>query len=127
MTCSCPDYHSGLLRYRITIERVSYATDALGGRTPTWAEDPAGGVLAHWEVKKGDYRFTAEVFRDDRLATHVRVIAVIRFRGDANGAPYYHSGDRIIFRGRTYGVEAVIDPDGRQQWLEFALVEGEPS
>lgn len=123
----CCEMHSGLLRFPIIIERVTETPDGAGGVTRAWAADPAGGVYAFWEVKKGEFQFTAERAHGDRLVSYGRYRAVIRFRGDDNGAPYYTSADRVLFRGQYYNIEAVTDADGGQRWLELALMLSEPS
>lgn len=113
-------YSARDLRYTITIQRKTRASDGMGGFTEMWSA--GDDVRAMWKPLSG-----SEAYRAMRISPEARVVSVIRFRGDANGAPYYITGDRVQFRGRTYNIEAVIDVDGAQDWLELALVEGRPS
>lgn len=123
----CCDMHSGLLKVLITIQRLSDSADSMGGNVRTWTADPVGGVYAFWEVKQGEFQFSAEREHAMRLTATGRYRAIIRFRGDSNGAPYYTPADRVLFRGQYYGIESVTDEDGGQRWLELALVLAEPS
>ena len=116
----CSKYSARDLRHRVSIERKTRTADGMGGFTEAWASIAL--VWAMWKPLSG-----SEQYRAMRISPETRVKAVIRFRGDANGAPYYTANDRITFRGRTYNIEAVIDVDGDQEWLELALVEGKPS
>lgn len=120
--CGCSKYKAGDLRARIVIERKTNTADDYGGYTEGWAEDPAGGVWAAWKALSGREGYTGQ-----REAPFVTVRAAIRFRGDANGAPYYTPKDRVTYRGREYGIKAVRDPDDRQRWLELDLVETDAS
>lgn len=116
----CSKYSARDLRHRITIQRKSRTGDGLGGFVETWAD--LAEVWAMWSPLSG-----SEQMRAMRTSPEQRIKAVIRWRGDASGAPYYTPADRVIYRGRTHGVVAVIDVDGAQEWLEMALIEGEPS
>lgn len=118
----CCKYTAGDLRARIVIERKSQVADGMGGNIETWTADPAGGVFAAWEPLMG-----REAVTYMRIAPSASVRAVIRFRGDDNGAPYYSGADRVTYRGRTYAIESVIDAGGEGQWLEVLLSEGKPS
>lgn len=113
-------YSARDLRERIVIERKARAADGMGGYSETWATEAT--VWAMWKPLSGSERYQAM-----RISPEVRVTTVIRFQGDVNGAPYFSAGDRVTARGRTYNIEAVVDVDGAQDWLELALVEGKPS
>lgn len=119
MVC-CAKYNARQLRQRVTIQRKTQTADGMGGWTEAWST--GDDVWALWQPKSGSERVRAM-----GLSTDVSVKAVIRFRGDANGAPYYSAADRLSYRGRTYNITAVIDVDGMQDWLELMLAEGEPS
>jgi SPP1 family predicted phage head-tail adaptor len=69
----------------------------------------------------------AERFFAQRLTPGNRFKFVIRFRGDANGAPYYSAADRIIHNGRTYGIEGVVDVEDDRRYLEITAVENKAS
>jgi head-tail adaptor len=119
--------HSGLLRSQISIERETLTPDGMGGNTSAWAADPAEGVWANWKGYKGTAQFNSEESHDHRDVALNRFRAVIHFRGDAYGAPYYTEGDRVVYKNRTYNIESILDVEDRQQWLEMTLVEGRPS
>lgn len=117
---NCCKYKLGDLRTKLVIERKTRTTDNMGGYVETWATETT--VWAIWKALNGAERYQAM-----RLGSEPRAKAVIRFRGDANGAPYYSGRDRVLHRGRYWNIESVVDPDDRQQWLELNLVEGQPS
>ena len=120
MVACCSKYNARQLRQRVTIQSKTQVADGMGGFTETWS---AGNDLwAMWQPSNGTERVQAM-----GIEPTVSVKAVIRFRGDGNGAPYYSAEDRLTFRGRTYNIKAIIDVDGMQDWLELSLAEGEPS
>lgn len=123
----CCKYHTGMLKSKIVIERLTLTPDGAGGFDESWAPDPAGGVWAHWTAEIDAFQFLSEKKVAGSLTSMSRFKAIIRFRGDAQGAPYYSARDRVIYRGREYGIESIVDPDDSQEWLELALVEGQPS
>jgi len=116
----CCDMTSGMLKASITIERKSRASDGMGGVVDTWSTDAV--VRAHWKGLSGSERWQAM-----RVSPVNRFRAVIRFKGDAEGAPYYTAEDRVSYRGRLFNIESVIDMDDAQTWLELSLTEGVPS
>lgn len=118
----CCDISAGKLRSKITIERVTQTADGEGGFTDAWAADPSGGVWAMVKPVTGMERFFA-----DRVQPGNRVRFVVRFRGDSNGAPYYSASDRIVYKGRTYGIEGVTDIDDAGRFLEIMAAENKPS
>lgn len=121
VTCkSCGLYSAGMLQSKITIQRKTRAADGMGGVTETWATSATPWAM--WRALTG-----RELYQAQRIAPTVSVKAVIRFRGDASGAPYYTPADRVTYRGREYAISAAIDPDDRQEWLELYLSEGMPS
>lgn len=120
MKCCQSKYNAGALQSKIDIQRKTQTTDGMGGFTESWAT--IATAWASFKPVTGSERYSAM-----RLSAHARAKAVIRFRGDANGAPYYSAADRVLHRGRYWNIEGIADPDDRNQWLELALVEGEPS
>ena len=118
----CCDITAGQLRTLITIERQTRTSDGVGGVTTAWAEDPAGGVYAKVETLSGTERWESQ-----RMQPGTFTRAIIRFRGDANGAPYYVPTDRVFIRGLEYGILAVWDIEMRQRWLQLELMLGKPS
>ena len=119
----CCDISAGMLREKIVIERNTPASDGEGGFTDAWAADPAGGVWAHIRASGGGLeRFFAE-----RVTPGNRYKAIIRFRGDGNGAPYYTIADRVQYKGRELAIESVIDVDQQERYLELELLENKAS
>jgi len=116
----CSKYRAHDLSARITIQRKTQAADGMGGFTEAWTA--IGQVWAMWKPLSGSERFQAM-----RITSQPRARAIIRFRGDSYGAPYYSAADRVVYRNRTYNIESVIDVDDAGDWLELSLVEGAPS
>ena len=116
----CGKYSAGDLQAKITIQRKTRVSDGMGGFTTSW--DTIGTPYAKWSALSG-----AEAYRAQRINPSIKVKAVIRFKGDSYGAPYYSPADRVTYRGREYSIASVIDADDRQEWLELSLAEGEPS
>lgn len=116
----CCDIHSGKLKSKITIERLTDVPDGSGGSTRTWATE--GTPFAIWKGLSGGERWLAM-----RVSPANRFRAIIRFKGDANGGPYYSGADRVVYRGRTYAIDSVIDMDDEQKYLELMLTETKAS
>lgn len=118
----CCDITAGDLRTLIYIHRLTRVSDGYGGATESWAADPTGGVWARVRTLTG-----TEAWENSRVIPGNLKKAVIRFRGDSAGAPYYTAADKVFIRGREYGILAVSDLEERQQWLELYLQEGRAS
>lgn len=118
----CCDITAGKLSSLITIERNTPAADGEGGFTGAWTADPPGGVWAMVKAMGGSERWLAE-----RVQPGNNLRFVIRFRGDANGAPYYRADDRISHKGRTYGITSVVDVEDAGRFLEIMAVENKAS
>lgn len=117
----CCDLTSADLKARIRIERRTRVTDSLGGWAEEWAADPAEGVWASVKNSDGTERWTA-----DRLESLNMVYFYVRFKGDIDGAPYWQATEtRIIYRGRQYNVQAVVDLELKQKWIKLTCREGE--
>ena len=122
MVTKCCDISAGMLDTKITIERSTTSSDGEGGLTDAWAADPAGGVWAMVKAMSGAERWFAQ-----RVTPGNRYRFVIRYRGDGNGAPYYSARDRVVFQGREYGIESVVDVDTQGRYLELMAVENKAS
>ncbi len=118
----CCEIHSGLLKTPISIERRTRAADGMGGYTETWTADPDQTLYCWVQNLAGTERWEAMRLHPGNL---FRI--TLRFRGDANGAPYWTSHDRVKIYGRTYGILAIQDVEMRQIWLKMDLFEGKPS
>ena len=111
--------HAGLLRNLISIERVARVSDSQGGFTEVWSADPAGGVYAHIKYLTGTERWEAK-----RVMAGDLTRAIIRFRGNGNGAPYYTIADRVNWRGMHFNILSVQDIEFAQQYLQLELMLG---
>lgn len=115
--CAPAKYRPQHLTERLTIQRLTTARTQYGGFSDTWAT--IATPFAMVRALGGGERWMAQ-----RVSPHVRYRAVIRYVGDANGAPAYGAADRVTWRGREYAIEAVMDPEGDGRWMELMLVEG---
>ena len=113
MTCKSK-YTGHDLRSRIKIERKIRTRDGQGGFTEEWAE--IGAPWAKWKPLS-----SGEQFHAMRVDSNMSVRAVIRFRGDEVGRPYYSTGDRVTHLERQYDIESLIDVDNAHMWLEVGL------
>ena len=109
-----------MLNRKIVIERFTQTADGVGGFTESWAADPPGGVWA--QIKSG---WGFERGENQRVSPINSFTAVIRFRDDGNGHPYYSSADRVVIGGRQYNIDSVMDIDMQRKWISMQIVEGE--
>lgn len=119
VTC-CAKIKSRDLKARIKIERKARTADGQGGFEVTWSQ--VGYPWAKWSPMTGSEQFQAM-----RVGSQVRVKAIIRFKGNSDGAPYYSAEDRVTYLGRTYGIESVTDIENMHRFLELMLTETAPS
>ena len=110
------------LRHLIYIRRKTKTPDGAGGFTTVWTADPVSGVYADANVLTGTERFEMQ-----RNISSLLTRFHIRFRGDAEGNPYYFAGDSILFRGLHYDILKVEDLDFRGEWLQIDAMQGNPS
>ena len=119
----CCTVTAGDLKHRVIIEARSRVSDGGGGFTETWTADPVGGVYCSMQFLTGTERWEAYRNMNGNL-----IRLTMRFRGDANGAPYWQSGThRVVFRGRVYDILAVSDVGWDRRWLKMDIFEGSPS
>lgn len=117
----CCDITTAQLNTLITIERRTRTADGMGGWTESWVADPVGGVWA-----KPDHLSGTERFEAGRIESTNLINFFIRYKADANGAPYYQATEtRIICRGRYYNVLSVVDLDLQKKWLRIFAQEGD--
>ena len=107
---------SGAMDQRITIRRVTRTQDAIGGTVETWAD--LATVWARVMPLSGREENDAQ-----RVNPVTRFKAIIWWKCDAGGAPFYTAADKVMWRGREYGIESVV-PVGRNDRMELRLVEG---
>lgn len=106
----------GRMDQRITLQRVTRAQDAGGGTVETWAD-----LATVWALIKP--LAGREGMDGQRINPQTRFKAVIWWKGDDHGAPYYTAADRVMWQGREYGIESVA-PLGRNERMELRLIEG---
>ncbi len=97
-------FDPGWLRHRVVIEAAATAADGAGGGSATW--EVLAAVWALVEPVAGTERIVA-----GRLTGVVTHVVTMRHRADVTG------GMRILYRGRTYRVLVVYDPDERRRYL----------
>lgn len=120
MVNCCAKYSATDLKARIKIERKQSTADGQGGYDVAWEQ--IGFPWAKWMPMSGSEQFQAM-----RVGSEVRGKAIIRFKGDGNGAPYYSAADRVTYLGRTYAITSVVDLDNAHRFLELMLTETAPS
>jgi len=98
-------------RHRIALEKAITETDTAGGRGSTWREDQT--VWAEFVGLSSD-----EVFQGQQERNRVTAKCRIRFREGMTATGY-----RVTFKGRTFNIDSLYDPDeGRKYWY-MRLVE----
>jgi SPP1 family predicted phage head-tail adaptor len=103
----------GWLRRRVTVESAAGTGDGAGGETPAW--DTVATVWARVEPVSAGEQVVA-----GHLAGVVTHEVTLRWRGDVAG------GMRIAYRGRTFRVLAVHDPDETRRYLVARTTEEAP-
>lgn len=103
----------GWLRHRVTVESAAGTADGAGGETVTW--DTLATLWADLEpVTAGEQIVAAHL---SGVVTHQ---VTFRWRGDIAG------GMRIVYRGRTFRILAVHDPDETRRYLVARTMEEAP-
>lgn len=110
----------GKMDQRITLQRKTRVSDGMGGYDETWAD-----LATVWAWVRP--LASREIWEAMRVSAETRFKAVIRFKGDASGAPYYTSADQVVWKGRTYGIERIVQTGNRNEALEILMIEGAPS
>lgn len=110
---------AGSLDQRITLQRKTGTADGMGGHTEVWAD--IGTQWAKVMPAGGNERVEAM-----RMGAATAYRMTVRWRGDADGQPYFRADDKVIWRGREYAVRTVT-PIGRQAYIELLTEEGGPS
>lgn len=117
----CCDITVSDLKTLIVIERRTRTADGMGGWTESWTADPIGGVWAKADHMSGTERNEAARTESTNLINFT-----VRFRPDANGAPYWQATEtRVSCRGRYYNVLSVQDMDLQKKWIKLFCQEGD--
>lgn len=105
----------------ISIERKGQVATGSGGFTDTWSQ--VGTPAAYFAAESG-----RESYKADHMTAANKFRCIIPYRASGrsqdNGAPFYNAKDRVVYRGRTYAIDGVIDMSGRGKWLDMMLTEG---
>lgn len=109
----CGKYSAGQLREVVAIQAKARVADGQGGFTVTWATAAGSPARAMITAAPG-----SEKWGFMRQVPGNGYKMVTRWFDGATGA------QRVIWRGKEYGVLGVVDPDGRQDWLEWRMSDG---
>ncbi len=103
---------AGQLRHRVTIQAKAIGTDAYGGPTETWTDVPPD-IWADVEPLHGRELTNAQ-------AVFAETTTKITMRYRAGVIP----ANRIVFEGRHYNIQAIVDTDMRHRELVIMASEG---
>lgn len=112
----CGKYGPGQLREVVSIEGKTRFADGMGGFAVTWAPVAGSATRAMITAAPG-----SEKWGFMRQVPGNTYKMVTRWFDGASAA------QRVIWRGKEYGILGVVDPDGRQDWLEYRLSDGSAS
>ena len=109
-----PLYDPGWLRHRVTVESAAGAPDGAGGE-----EDVAWDTVATLWANISPASAGEEIIAG-HLSGVVTHEITFRWRGDLAG------GMRVAYRGRTFRLLAVHDPDETRRYLVARATEAAP-
>lgn len=112
----CCQYTAGMLREVVSIEAKTPTTDGMGGFTVAWAAVSGAPTRAMISAAPGSERWG---YMRQTPGNSYKMIT--RHFDTATAA------QRVIWKGKEYGVLGVVDPDGRGDWLDWRLSDGVPS
>lgn len=105
------DLHSGMLSYKVAVERLTLTPDGIGGSVSTWATlyQPWAYItpVGTWEKLQGM-----------QLESPITHTIYIRYNDDITVR------DRISFRGRLFNIRSVVDMEEKKIFLELKAEEG---
>jgi SPP1 family predicted phage head-tail adaptor len=103
---------AGKLRHKLTIQQKTITTDAFGGAIETWS-DMAVNVWASVEPLSGRELATAQsVYAETTVKITMRYLSSVI------------PAMRIVFEGRFYNIQSVVDVDMRHRELIILCSEG---
>ena len=112
----CCQYTAGMLRDAVSIEAKTSTADGMGGFSAAWTAVRGSATRAMISAAPG-----SEKWGYMRQTPGNSYKMVTRHFDGATAA------QRVIWKGKEYGVLGVVDPDGRGNWLEWRLSDGVPS
>lgn len=93
---------AGQLRHKIVIQQAAYATDAYGGRIPTWS---------FWAYRQADVSPI-----DGREAQYAKTIAAtVSHKVTIRYTPGVDPTMRLVFGTRVFAINAVLNVDERNR------------
>jgi SPP1 family predicted phage head-tail adaptor len=105
---------AGKLRHRITLQELSAASpDVTGSGMPDESWTDLATVNASVEPLSGRELFAAQEHHSE-VTTRI----TIRYRAGINAK------QRVSFRGKTYNIRYVLDPEERHRELQLLSAEG---
>ena len=109
----CCTYTSGQLREVVAIQAGAKTSDGMGGFTVAWSAVSGSATRAIISAAPG-----SEKWGFMRQVPGNAYKMVTRYFADASAA------QRVMWKGKEYGVIGVVDPDGRGEWLEWRMSDG---
>lgn len=104
--------NAGALRHRVTIQKATESINEKGETVPTW--ETFATVWAAVEPLRGREYFQSNAIQSE-LTTRIR----IRYLAGVN--PHM----RVLYNGRTFHIQAVIDVDERHREMQLMCIEDE--
>jgi SPP1 family predicted phage head-tail adaptor len=109
----CAKYPIGALREIVAIQAKTRTADGMGGFTVSWATVAGAPTRAMITAAPGSERWG---FMRQTPGNTYKMVT--RHFAAATAA------QRVTWKGKEYGVLGVVDPDGREDWLEWRLSDG---
>lgn len=100
---------AGKLRQRVEIQTLTTTQDGYGEMVESWAT-----LATVWGEMRPSLRATREAFGASVEQRSARTTYECKLRYKAGLDPYR---TRLVWDGRTFDVESVMDPDGRTREL----------
>lgn len=110
---ACGKYSAGMLREAVAIQSKIEAADDMGGFEVTWVTLRGSATRAMISAAPG-----SEKWGYMRQTPGNTYKMATRWFDGASAA------QRVVWKGREYGVLGVVDPDGRGDWLEWRMSDG---
>lgn len=109
----CSKYSAGQLREVVAIQSKQRIADGMGGFTEAWAAVSGAPTRAMITAAPGAERFG-----------FMRQVPGNTYKMVTRGFASATAAQRVIWKGKEYGVLGVVDPDGRGDWAEWRLSDG---
>lgn len=101
---------AGPLRHRVQIQTATETTSSIGGVSRAWAT-----TATRWAA--------VEPLRGDERATQQQIDAAVTHRVRMRWGTAVSPKDRLIHRGRTFEVAAVVNVNERDKYIEIMCTE----